>query len=217
MADPLRPSNAKLKAVRQQLQVRAVELVERLGFHERPDSMGRIFPLNPMRGDRRPGSFVIWTRGEGAGAWKDYAAPDFHGDVFDLIRETAAAGRLARRLLVGARFPEHLDRRALRSILAGRRTMRRRAARDRAVAEAKAVSVDTDKSAGAVPERRWLAMAPAIAGTVAETLPHRGARDSACASWRCSRAALRFDPGPAARRPRDQARPTSWPAMQGRR
>lgn len=40
---------------------------------------------NPTRDDRKPGSFVIWTRGGAAGSWREHAAPCAKGDVIDLI------------------------------------------------------------------------------------------------------------------------------------
>lgn len=44
-------------------------------------------PLNPTRADRTPGSFVVWTRGAGRGAWNEYSpnGPPASGDVIDLI------------------------------------------------------------------------------------------------------------------------------------
>jgi Toprim domain len=39
---------------------------------------------SPLRTDRSGGSFIIWRRGKGAGAWKDFASDD-KGDVLDLI------------------------------------------------------------------------------------------------------------------------------------
>jgi hypothetical protein len=41
----------------------------------------RYFPLNPMRDDRSPGSFVIDLR---TGAWKDFATGDGGGDIISL-------------------------------------------------------------------------------------------------------------------------------------
>ena len=75
--------------VREALQDRILQLVSDLGIREQPDRNGLIHPLNPNRDDRKPGSFVIWTRGDsGVGAWKDYACGD-KGDVFDLIQYLA--------------------------------------------------------------------------------------------------------------------------------
>ena len=77
--------------VRQALQRRVPEILARLGIAEQARG-GIVTPLNPTRQDRTPGSFVIWTQGDGAGAWNDYATGE-KGDVFDLIRYL---GRLAR-------------------------------------------------------------------------------------------------------------------------
>jgi len=49
------------------------------------DTEAVLHPLNPTRSDKRPGSFVIWTQGSAAGAWKEYAGIAAKGDVFDLI------------------------------------------------------------------------------------------------------------------------------------
>lgn len=84
--DPLPHDPAQVRA---ELQGKIRDLLDRLGFSKYPivalDTSGRgIVPLNPRRNDRHPGSFVIWTDGDGAGAWKDYAI-ERKGDVFDLI------------------------------------------------------------------------------------------------------------------------------------
>lgn len=71
------------KEIRERLQRRFPELLGRLGVKDQPRN-GIVTPLNPRRNDRRPGSFVIWTSGEGIGAWRDYATGE-HGDVYDLI------------------------------------------------------------------------------------------------------------------------------------
>lgn len=73
------------KAVRRELQRRILSLLPALGFND-PPRAGLVTPLNPRRNDRNPGSFVIWTEGDGVGAWRDYALGDeAKGDVFDLI------------------------------------------------------------------------------------------------------------------------------------
>lgn len=55
------------------------------GFRASEWGSGKIYPLNPTRRDRHPGSFVIWTApGDGQGAWKDYATGEA-GDVLDLV------------------------------------------------------------------------------------------------------------------------------------
>jgi hypothetical protein len=152
------------RLVRERLQARILELLARLGFRDKLDAVGRMWPLNPMRADRRSGSFVIWTRGEGAGAWKDYAAPDFHGDVFDLIRETQKLASWRDAYWWALDFLG-LDRRAVRT-LDQAQADRQRAALDRAVAERKALEADSEASRALF--GRWLAM-PTIIGTLAET------------------------------------------------
>ena len=74
------PSIAEIKAG---LQARAGELARQLAPGG-AEKNGIYTPLNPTRADRRPGSFVIWLRGEAAGAYKDYATGD-KGDIIDLI------------------------------------------------------------------------------------------------------------------------------------
>lgn len=70
--------------VKKRLQRDFSRLLAELGVRAQPDRNGLVHPLNPNRDDRRPGSFVIWTRGNDAGIWKDFACGD-KGDVFDLI------------------------------------------------------------------------------------------------------------------------------------
>lgn len=55
-----------------------------LRYRER-DSEAVLHPCNPTRNDKHPGSFVIWTQGTAAGAWKEYAGVPAQGDVFGLI------------------------------------------------------------------------------------------------------------------------------------
>lgn len=82
--------------VRAALDLRIADLVRALGIEGRAKA-GKIFAKNPSRADRHAGSFVIWTGGTAAGAWKDYAT-GAAGDVFGLIE-------LAR----GCTFPEAVD------------------------------------------------------------------------------------------------------------
>lgn len=70
--------------VKERLQRDFSRLLAELGVRAQPDRNGLVHPLNPNRDDRKPGSFVIWTRGNEAGIWKDFACGD-KGDVFDLI------------------------------------------------------------------------------------------------------------------------------------
>lgn len=76
--------------IKTRLQDRILDLVKELGFYEKPDRAGMVWPRNPGRNDKKPGSFVIWTQAgkhgaDAIGSWKDYAHPEFRGDVFDLI------------------------------------------------------------------------------------------------------------------------------------
>lgn len=72
--------------VKGRLQASLPSLLERLGLrYAEPSSAEVLHPLNPTRNDKRPGSFVIWTRGSAAGAWKEYAGIAAAGDVFGLI------------------------------------------------------------------------------------------------------------------------------------
>lgn len=74
------------RRVRRELQVKILPLLSALGIRETPAN-GLVTPLNPRRGDRHPGSFVIWTEGDGVGAWCDYALGDTaKGDVYGLIQ-----------------------------------------------------------------------------------------------------------------------------------
>jgi len=85
------------KVVKAAMQDRMGQLVDRYGWgRERPDSAGRIWPLNPWRGDRRPGSFNVATREHprfDVGAWHDFSTRQ-GGDIFDLV----------------ARFERHADK-----------------------------------------------------------------------------------------------------------
>lgn len=45
---------------------------------------GVYVPRNPTRADKSPGSFLIWLRGQAAGAWTDHATGE-KGDAIDLV------------------------------------------------------------------------------------------------------------------------------------
>ncbi|GIK50336.1 MAG: hypothetical protein BroJett013_30330 [Alphaproteobacteria bacterium] len=68
------------------LSERIDELVRWLGLAPLDKAGNMWTPLNPMRGDRHPGSFVIYGRGHAkAGGWVDYVEPDrLKGDALDL-------------------------------------------------------------------------------------------------------------------------------------
>ena len=83
MRDPTRPS---AQVVAAELARRIDALVVWLGLLP-ADKRGNVFtPLNPARGDRTPGSFVIYGQGHAkAGGWVDYVDPDrLKGDALDL-------------------------------------------------------------------------------------------------------------------------------------
>lgn len=69
------------------------EVVRHLGFSERPDNQGRIYPLNPTRADRTAGSFCIHLSGDKRGRWTDYATGD-RGDALDLVAYVDYGGDL---------------------------------------------------------------------------------------------------------------------------
>lgn len=79
-----RPLPYSWPEVKAELQLRIRGVLDALGLTE-AERNGLVTPLNPRRADRHPGSFVIWTHGDGIGAWKDYAIGR-QGDVFDLIQ-----------------------------------------------------------------------------------------------------------------------------------
>lgn len=128
-----------------------------------------IYPLNPTRSDKHPGSFVVWVSGAGAGAWKDYATarPDA-GDVFDLI---AYIEGLRSKIDVywWALDCLNLDRKGSTTNPRTKGQVQQeqeRRERDRQAAEAKQHEDDEAKSAGLF--KLWLGLRP-IAGTIAET------------------------------------------------
>lgn len=172
MSEPLPPLPYDWSRVREDLQRQIWRLLDRLNLkHEaRTKASDSIWPRNPMRSDNRPGSFVIWTEGGFAGAWKDYAmtGAGSKGDVFDLI---AGVERLRSKIdtywwaldFLG------LDRRGnataprTKSDLEAERDRRER---DRVAAEAKRQEDEEGKSEQLF--RWWLGLKP-IAGTLAET------------------------------------------------
>ncbi|HEV2530931.1 DUF7146 domain-containing protein [Phenylobacterium sp.] len=89
MTEPLPPLPYDWSEIRKRLQDRIWDLLDRLNLrNELAGARGdgaRIFPRSPLRTDRKAGSFVIWVDGYRVGAWKDYAVPAHHGDVFDLV------------------------------------------------------------------------------------------------------------------------------------
>lgn len=72
--------------VKQRLQAQLPGVLAALGLRYRErDSSPTVYPLNPTRNDKNPGSFVIWTQGSAAGAFKEFAGIPAKGDVFGLI------------------------------------------------------------------------------------------------------------------------------------
>ena len=76
--------------VRQKLQGNIWGVLGRLRLKDDSKDVRRrlgdvIYPLNPRRADRSAGSFVVWTAGDRAGAYVDFALQDCKGSVFDLI------------------------------------------------------------------------------------------------------------------------------------
>lgn len=85
MTEP-RPLPYPWDEVKARLQASLPGVLAALGLRYRErDSEATVKPLNPTRNDKNPGSFVIWTQGSAAGAWKEYAGVQAKGDVFDLI------------------------------------------------------------------------------------------------------------------------------------
>lgn len=61
-------------------------VVSYLGLDASPAYQSRnvLYPLNPTRGDRHPGSMYVYLAGERRGLWADRATGD-HGDALDLV------------------------------------------------------------------------------------------------------------------------------------
>jgi hypothetical protein len=87
-------SRVPLHVIKAALQERLHRLVVELvpGVSER-DLRGRVCqPKNPMRPDRRAGSFTIWMQGQARGCFKDFATGE-KGDVLDLVAYCKGGGR----------------------------------------------------------------------------------------------------------------------------
>jgi hypothetical protein len=156
---PLSPDPALVK---HQLQRDLVNVLARLGIHDR-DVMGKITPLNPTRRDRRPGSFVIWTQGDAAGAWRDYATGE-SGDLYGLIEYL---GGLARWIDAYHWGLAHLGLEA--GVIRSKeqdQADRERLARERTAEAARAEKLAAEKSAALF--GLWLSLPASLAGTPAE-------------------------------------------------
>lgn len=152
------------KDVKRRLQGRMPDLLRRLGL-DAPIRGAICTPRNPRRGDRRPGSFVIWCEGDAAGAWKDYACgPEVAGDVFGLIQYLEGLQANIDVYWWALEFLG-LGRGEVRS--AGQAALERQRARDeRAAADAKRQAEDEGRSGELF--ALWLKLPP-IDGTIAET------------------------------------------------
>lgn len=157
--------------VRELLQASLWNLLDKWGLRhelrERP-SGGKIFPRSPFRTDRHAGSFVIWTDGEAAGAFKDYAVATDKGDILDLVgRMEKLAGKMD--VYWWALDWLGLDRKGntARPRTTGSADLeKRRRESERLAAEARQRSSDTAKSKALF--RLWLSCSE-LAGTPAET------------------------------------------------
>ena len=75
----------EIPAIKRALQAQLSGVLSALGLHGRV-SGGVMYPRNPRRADRKPGSFVVWLRGEAAGSFGLYSFQlPGKGDVLDLI------------------------------------------------------------------------------------------------------------------------------------
>jgi hypothetical protein len=157
--------------IRTGLQDRLPDLLDRLQLrNELPGAerdSARIYPRSPLRDDRRPGSFVIWTEGDARGAWKDYAVDRDKGDVFDLVQAVCRLqGKIdvywwAVDFLGLAREPGQGHVRTQSDL----EQERARRERERQAAEARDAEGEEVKSAQLF--KLWLGLPP-IAGTPAE-------------------------------------------------
>jgi hypothetical protein len=201
-----RPLPYDWKTVRAQLQRRVPALLRRLGISDRDIAAGAVVtPPNPTRRDRHAGSFVIWTAGDGPGAWKDYATGE-QGDVFDLI---AYLGRLQGKMDVywWALDFLGLGRGEVRTKAQAEQD-RERAERDRRAFEAKRQEDEEGQSAAL--KTWWLTLAP-FAGTLAETYL-REARGIPLSRLAHPPGALRFAPQ-LEHFDKDTGEITAWPCM----
>ncbi len=155
--------------VRGKLQENIGRLLDRWGLkHEAPGRppKGMIFPKSPLRYDKHAGSFVIWTEGDMAGAFKDYATNDGHGDVIDLAM---AMERLASKADVYVWAREWLGLAPIGHAKPRRKAADREADERRALeAQAAAAKAEAFEAArGRAAFAMWLTCQP-ITGTPAE-------------------------------------------------
>lgn len=169
---PVRTLPYDWSEIRSKLQARLPDLLSALRLFNQldrncPQGDGRrIYPLNPARNDRKPGSFVIWVTGDGAGAWKDYATNE-KGDVFDLV---AYVLRLREPIdvywwsldFLGLDRKGHSDRPRTKAAIQAEQERRER---ERIAHELRAAEADEARSADLF--KLWLSLPP-IEGTPAE-------------------------------------------------
>lgn len=205
-----RPLPYDPKEIKRQLQAQLGSLLPALGITE-PIRGAEVTPLNRWRAgskpDRKAGSFVIWTQGDAAGAWRDYACPDnVAGDVYGLIAYTQGLHAWIDAYW-WALAHLNLARGEIRSAAADKRD-RARAAQDRLDAENAAKAQDEAKSARLF--KLWLGLAP-IPGTLAETYLARG-RGIPVDRLRRPPRAIRFSPA-LDHIDESTGEVTTWPAM----
>jgi len=131
------------------------ELVAWLGLAPLAKHGNLFTPLNPCRGDRTPGSFVIYGQGHAkAGGWVDYVEPDrLKGDALDLCAYVKTGNPKDRKegYAVGLQFLGWEGAGALD--LPHQEQQRRALARDRELAEKAAAEKLTQSRAEAA--RKW--------------------------------------------------------------
>lgn len=156
------------KKIKSELQGRLPAVLAALGYNSQDIAKaGALFtPLCPWRGDRHPGSFVIWlqSQGGGEGSWKDFATSD-KGDLYDLIRRSLQLARWIDAYWWSLDFLG-LGRGEVRSADQAQRE-RERAEADRKAAIAKENQLQAEKAAKA--KAQWLGFEPNVMFTPAWT------------------------------------------------
>lgn len=201
--------------IRERLQRRVWDVLDALKLRndiapDRPKGDGaRIWPINPMRNDRKPGSFVVWVAKDYEGAWKDYAT----GDSGNIINLVGGVLRLNSKMDVYWWALDFLNLDRQGHTQTPREKAQAEADRERRVADAKSAEARAQSEAGHQARRltgRWLEL-PDIRGTVAE-IYLREARRIPLERLKAWPGALRFA---AARDHIDEAtgEVTSWPCM----
>ena len=138
---------------------------------------------NPVRMDRKAGSFVVWVAGRAPGAWKDYASDD-KGDLIGLIQY--CLGLSAAEALAWAE-----ERTGINHLDASKRAELLRSARQKQAMAEKTAQADDQRNANRA-RALWNAASPSLAGTVAER--YLAARGIALANLKNLEASFRFMP-----------------------